>query len=217
MEVKLLTPTSYRRAAKALAERDAGLAQILANRGLPPFIVRPSGFAGLIHTIVAQQVSTEAAQAIYAKLTEALGGEITAQGCLKLGAEGLREAGLSRPKVRSVTEIAAAVEAGELDLEALQRLPDEAAAARLLQLRGVGTWTAHSFLLFTLRRADVWPSGDLALEVAVSQLHGHVVKLGSVEVDAIAVVWRPYRAVAARILWHEYRCQRGRPAARPTP
>ena len=106
--------------------------------------------------------------------------------------------------------------AGEIDLEVLQSMDDDDARQSLMEVRGIGAWTADTYLLFALRRADAWPSGDLALAKAIQELRGFATKPGPEEVDGMADHWRPWRAVAARILWHHYLCKRGRSAPSPT-
>ncbi len=210
-----LEEEAFGAAVARLARLDARFGRLVADWGVPPFWTHPPGFAGLVLAILAQQVSIESARAAYAKLARALG-RVTAERFLSLDAEDLRAIGFSRQKAGYASGIAGQIAGGQLDLAALRRLDDEAARERLMQLRGIGKWTADTYLLFSLRRADVWPSGDLALEIAVSELNGRRRKLATATVDRMARDWRPLRAVAARLLWGQYLSRRGRlQAAQP--
>jgi DNA-3-methyladenine glycosylase II len=204
-----LTEQSYRLAISKLIERDRGLAGVVAKWGIPPFRTHPPGFQGIVLAILAQQVSLESARATFRKLENAISA-VTPDAFLTLHTDTLREIGFSRQKASYVRKIAEDLVAARIDLEALQWIDDTEAGTRLMQIRGVGKWTADTYLLFSLRRSDVWPSGDLALEKAVSEIKGLPSKPRTEEVDRIAAAWKPLRAVAARILWHQYLNQRGR-------
>ena len=212
--MQTLTPERYRGAIQRLTATAPPLAAIVARHGSPPFWVQEAGFAGLAWAILGQQVSIESAQATFDKF-KALAGAVTPEAFLPLTAEQLHAAGFSRQKASYVRGLAERITAGTLDLSALEALDDDAARAQLMALRGVGRWTADTYLLFSLRRPDVWPSGDLALEKAVSELMGAPAKLPTAEVNHMADAWRPWRAVAARLLWFQYLHQRGRMPAKP--
>lgn len=204
-----LDALTYRQAIDTLIVRDQDLARVVARWGPPPFWVHSPGFPGLTFAILAQQVSLESARAAFHKLQASLD-VLSPQAFLTLHGDRLREIGFSRQKAAYVRQIAQDLATGQLDLEALARLADAQARNRLMQLRGVGKWTADTYLLFSLRRPDVWPSQDLALEKAVSELRGMSEKLDTATVDRIALGWRPLRAVAARILWFAYLNRRNR-------
>jgi DNA-3-methyladenine glycosylase II len=212
MGLATLTQESFLLAVSALAARDADLARVVATHGSPPFWTHAPGFPGLVIAILAQQVSLESAQAAFAKLEMAIG-SINPEGFLSLQEGALKMIGFSRQKASYVRGIARTIVAGELDLEDLVSLDDEEARGRLMRVRGIGAWTADTYLLFALRRPDAWPSGDLALAKAVHEVRRLATSLRADEVDAIADDWRPWRAVAARILWHHYLSQRGRIAS----
>jgi DNA-3-methyladenine glycosylase II len=199
----------FRQALSELAARDKQLAKIIADWGDPPLWTHPTGLPGLVLAILSQQVSLESARAAYAKLEKTIH-TITPQKFLSLNDAELLAIGFSRQKAAYVRGIAQAIIDGELDLDELEHLEDSAARQRLLAIRGVGPWTADVYLLFTLRRPDAWPTGDLALEIAVQEMLGLSSKPSSDEADQIAEGWKPWRAVAARILWHFYLSQRGR-------
>jgi DNA-3-methyladenine glycosylase II len=204
-----LNEKTYQLALSTLASRDERLAQILARWGAPPFWTHPAGFPGLVLAVLSQQVSLESARAAYTKLERAME-EITPERFLALSDQELLGIGFSRQKSSYVRGIAREIVGGELDLEELERMEDHSARQRLLALRGVGPWTADVYLLFAIRRPDAWPSGDLALEIAIQELHGLATKPSTEEVDDLAQRWKPWRAVAARMLWHAYLSQRGR-------
>lgn len=196
-----------------LVARDLRLARVVARHGAPPLWGRPSGFATLVRIILEQQVSLASGRAAFGRLAR-VAGAVTPEHVARLGPGDLRAAGLTRQKAGYVTALARAVVAGEFDPARIARLDDDAARKTLVELRGIGPWSADIYLLMALRRADVWPSGDLALQIAARE----VLRLRSVptpaRLDAIAERWRPYRAVAARILWHHYlRTPRVRPQA----
>jgi DNA-3-methyladenine glycosylase II len=151
----------------------------------------------------------ESAQAAFTKLAKAIG-SVNSEEFLSLDDGTLRAIGFSRQKASYVRGVARAVIAGEIDLAALESLDDHEVRKCLLAVRGIGAWTADTYLLFALRRPDAWPSGDLALAKAIQGLRGLATTPGSEEVNGIADRWRPWRAVAARILWHHYLCERGR-------
>ncbi len=206
-----LTPTTYPLAVARLAATDPALAGVVERWGPPPFWRHPEGFAGLVHGILAQQVSLESAVAAFGKLEGALG-RVEPEAFLTLDDARLRAVGFSRQKAAYARGLAEAIAGGTLDLAALDSSPDDEVRRSLLRLRGIGRWTADVYLLFALRRADAWPSGDLALAVAVQELWGQPTRLGWDALDMFAERWRPQRAVAARFLWHDYLSRRGRRA-----
>ena len=204
-----LTEASCRRRIEELAGRDAALAGVVSKWGLPPFWVHPAGFPGIVLAILGQQVSLESAQATYGKLEAALGA-VEPERFLDLDDEALKSVGFSRQKASYVRGLARQIVSGEFDPAELEPLDDEDVRARLVGLRGIGAWTADTYLLFALRRPDAWPSGDLALAKAIQELENRPAMPSWAEVDACADRWRPWRAVAARLLWHHYLSVRGR-------
>lgn len=154
-----------------------------------------------------QQVSLASARALYLRLDAALGG-VSPASVLAAGPAGLQRLGVTRQKARYACALAERVSDGSLALARLSRLDDESAAARLRLVPGIGPWTAGIYLLMALRRPDIWPSGDLALHKALAALDGRAAVPSSPEAAAHAERWRPYRAVAARILWHHYLSER---------
>lgn len=206
---KALTQSTYEGGLAELSTRDKDLAAVLLKWGKPPFWTHTPGFPGIVLAILSQQVSLESAQAAFTKL-EAEIGPIVADAFLALDDTKLREIGFSRQKASYVRGVAQAMIAGELDFGVLEALDDDHARQKLMGIKGIGRWTADTYLLFGLRRPDAWPSGDLALAKSIQEVKGLASIPGFNEVDGLALDWRPWRAVAARILWHSYLSERGR-------
>jgi DNA-3-methyladenine glycosylase II len=198
-----LTPRKLAAAVASLARRDADLAHIFAAYGLPPMWARQPGFPTLIHIILEQQVSLASAKAAFNRLCLAVS-PLTPQGFLTLDDLQLKAMGFSRQKTRYGRELAQAVLSRALDLDALARLDDETVRAQLKSVKGIGDWTADIYLLMVLRRPDVLPKSDLALLVAAQRVKQLDTRPTPDEFEMIAEAWRPYRAVAARLLWHFY-------------
>lgn len=197
-------------ALQGLIARDPRLRRALDLAGPPPPRVRDGGFAALLRIIAEQQVSVAAGAAIWAK-TEATLGTVSAEAVAEAGDETLKACGLSRPKVRYARALADAVLSGSLDLEALAHEPDDAVIRRTLTaLPGIGRWTADIYMMFCLGHGDVWPAGDLALQVAVQRLLDLPERPGLSEMDEIASHWKPWRSTAALLLWRYYRVVQGR-------
>lgn len=192
-----------------LAAADPDFARVIALHGPPPRRVRPQGFATLIQAILAQQVSRASADAIWGRLAAAVD-PFTPEGLLAFDETALRRFGLSQQKARYARALAAALAEGRLDLRRLSRAEDETAIEMLTALPGIGRWTAEIYLLAALQRPDVWPAADLALMIAVERLKGLPARPSFREMTALGEAWRPWRAVAARVLWHYYRVAKGR-------
>lgn len=202
-----LDDRTLREAAGELGERDARLGRILARHGAPPLWAREPGFPTLVHIILEQQVSLASARAAFTRLL-ALASPLTPERFLELDDASLKAAGFSRQKTRYGRELAQAVQSGSLDLLRLASLEDDEVRAELTAVKGIGRWTADIYLLMALGRPDVWPSGDLALAVAArTSLDLRALPSGA-ELLELAEAWRPWRAVAARILWHAYLSER---------
>jgi DNA-3-methyladenine glycosylase II len=204
-------PRAARASLDRLAGMDPDLAAIERRAGPLPWRTRPVGFPGLLQAIVGQQISNQAAAAIWRRV-RALPGALEPAGLLALSDEALRGAGLSRPKVAHARSLAAAFLDGTLDQRRLARLDDEGAVAAIAAVRGLGRWTAEVYLLFALGRPDVFPAGDLALAAAAADLKGLAARPKPPELRALAEAWRPARGLAARLLWHHWRHITGRPA-----
>ena len=189
--------------ASRLAAIDPLLGSLVARNGVPPLWPRDPGFATLVRFVLEQQVSLASAAAAYANLTARLD-RVTPEGFLAFDDDELRSIGFSRQKAAYCRGIGRGVIAGTLDLGGLDDQTDEDASSLLRELPGIGPWTAACYLMFVLRRPDVWPPGDRALLVALGEVLGVDPVPTSPEAEQIADRWRPLRSVAARILWHEY-------------
>ncbi|MGC1502932.1 MAG: DNA-3-methyladenine glycosylase 2 family protein [Sulfitobacter sp.] len=183
---------------------DPRFEQALAQTGPLPLRLKPDGFGGLLEIIISQQVSVASADAIRARMVAA--GLTTKAAVLDAGQEGLRNAGLSRPKVRYALLLAAA----DLDYAGLHALEDAQVITRLTALTGIGPWTAQIYAMFCMGRADIFPAGDLALQVAAQRLFDLPARPASEEMARMAEAWTPWRSVAARALFAYYRILRNR-------
>ncbi len=198
-----LTPDSLAEGVAELARRDPHLAGVVARHGAPPLWDRPPGFETLVQIILEQQISLSAGRAAYGRL-ERLAGAVTPERVAALTESDLRGAGLTRQKSAYIRGLALAIVAGEFDPDGLAALDDEDARAALIKLRGVGAWTADIYLLMALGRADIWPTGDLALVAAMREVKRMRSLPSSDRIGRITRAWSPWRAVAARVLWHHY-------------
>ncbi|HEV8087976.1 MAG TPA: DNA-3-methyladenine glycosylase 2 family protein [Actinomycetota bacterium] len=189
---------------------DPQLGASVDRYGPPPMWDRDPTYATLVHLILEQQVSLASAQAAFDKLRGALGASIEPAGLLELSDAELRAVGFSRQKAGYARTLARAMLDG-FDLGALSLMPDDEVRLALTAMPGIGPWTADIYLTMCLLRPDVWPHGDLALATSARDL----LELGErptfAELGALAERWHPYRAVAARILWHDYLQRRGLP------
>jgi DNA-3-methyladenine glycosylase II len=200
---KALTERTLARAVEHVCALDRDLDRVVAEFGTPPLWARAPGFATLVHIILEQQVSLASARAAFARLRAALT-TLTPRSFLTLDDQTLKTIGFSRQKIIYVRHLAEAINTGALDLDGLARLPDEAARGELLKLKGIGSWTADVYLLMALCRPDVFPSGDLGLLVAAQHVKQLPARPTPTELEILGERWRPWRAVAARILWHYY-------------
>lgn len=190
-------------AVEVLAERDPDLAAIRARHGPPPLWDRDPGFATLVAIVLEQQVSLRSGAAALERLRQAAG-SVEPEAIVQLGESGARAAGLTRQKARYVVALAEAALDGRFDATALATADDENARARLTSLLGVGRWTADIYLLMALGRPDIWPDGDLALATAMRRAKDLASLPDAAKQRQLAEQWRPWRAVAARLLWHAY-------------
>jgi len=198
-----LTEASLHCAVAELTHRDTDLAQIVERHGPPPLWAREPGFATLVLLILEQQVSLASARAAFNRL-EASIGAVTPAGVLSLSDEEMRAVGFSRQKSGYARALADAIVTDRFDPERLAALDDDGVRSALTALKGIGPWTAEIYLLMVLRRPDVWPVGDLALATAAQQVKRLAQRPTPTDLLALAEGWRPWRAVAARLLWHHY-------------
>lgn len=204
-------PPVARAGITALARAHPVFAGIEARAGPLPWRTRAAGFPGLLQAIMGQQISNQAAAAIWGRL-RALPGALEPAGLLGLSDEALRGAGLSRPKVAHARSLAEAITTGHLDPDRLAELDDGAAIAAIVSVRGLGPWTAEVYLLFALGRPDVFPAGDIALAGAAADLFSLGERPSPAALRLMAQSWQPWRGLAARLMWHHWRHLTGRPA-----
>jgi len=195
-----------------LIEADPRLAAVSATAGPLPLRRRPGGFAGLASIVVSQQLSTASASAIWHRLATLLH-PLDHQRLLRCRSDRLKRVGLSGGKIRTLKAIARAIDQGTLDLTALTDRPADAAHEALTAIHGIGPWTADIYLLFCLGHADAWPAGDLALQEAARLAFALKSRPDTKAMGTLADPWRPWRGVAACLLWAYYRVVKGREAA----
>jgi len=202
-----LTEEALADGVRLLCDRDPDLAQIVADWGLPPMWAREPGFPTLVHIILEQQVSLASARAAFERLLDVVS-PLTPEGFLALDDVTLQAVGFSRQKTRYGRILARTIVEGRLDLETLETMPDQAVRAELCALKGIGPWSANIYLLMALLRPDAWPVSDIALASAAQDVKRLAVRPTPDELEAIGAAWRPWRAVAARLLWHHYLSRR---------
>jgi DNA-3-methyladenine glycosylase II len=203
MDFRVLDTISLASAAQQLARKDPHLSAILQAHGHPPLWRRPATFSTLVRIILEQQVSLKSADAMFRKLKRSIM-PFTPQRFLELGPNHLRNLGVTRQKTAYLINLSTVLVDRTLNLRQLTRMSDSEVKHALIQIKGLGSWSADVYLLMAMCRADIWPAGDLALAVAVQELNRLKQRPTFAELEAIAEKWRPYRAVAARMLWQYY-------------
>lgn len=198
-----LTKAGLALAAQQLAKRDQDLAAIFKALGPPPLWSRKPGFQTLVRIILEQQVSLSSAASMYKRLSEGIQ-PFGPERVLELGEPHLKSLGLTRQKTAYCLHLAELLTSNALNLAKLSRMSDEDAKAALMQVKGIGLWSAEVYLLMVLRRPDVWPASDLALASAVTKVKRLKQRPTADQLSAIADQWRPFRSVAARMLWQHY-------------
>ena len=198
-----LTLATFNTALTILTHRDPDLGAVIAKFGKPPIWRRPRGFETLVLLILEQQVSLASARAAYDRLA-ATAVELSPEKMLMLRDEEYRAAGVSRQKTRYIHHLSECLLDQSLRLDRLGRMGDDDVRAQLIQVKGIGAWTADVYLLMALMRPDVWPVGDIALQAAAHGIKGLAARPDPAELTDIGEAWRPWRSVAARILWHHY-------------
>lgn len=187
----------------ALAATEPAFATALAQAGYPPPRISARGYPTLLRTIVGQQVSVASAESVWRKLEAALGDATAPEAVAAASDETLRSAGLSRQKSGYARSLADEVISGRLDLDHLPD-DDEEAIAALVRVKGIGRWSAEIYLLFAEGRTDIWPAGDLAVQIAVGRILGHDARPSEKLTRDLAERWRPHRGAAAIFAWHHY-------------
>jgi DNA-3-methyladenine glycosylase II len=201
--IKTLDERGLTKACRHLADADEHLAVVYLKYGAPPLWDRPTGFGTLLQIILEQQVSLASAKACFDKLT-AYVGDVSPSNLLQLDDAELRTIGFSRQKAAYGRHLSEAIIEKRIDLDALHHLSDGDVKTELIKLKGVGEWTSDIYLLMAMLRPDVMPKGDIALHAAYQKLTGADKRPGSDEFVAMAEKWKPFRSVAARLLWHFY-------------
>lgn len=187
----------------ALAAIEPAFAAAIARVGYPAPRIRDRGYATLLRTILGQQVSVAAAESVWRKLAVALDDPTDPHAIAAASDETLRACGFSRQKSGYAKSLADEVTSGRLDLDDLPA-DDEAAIAALTRVKGIGRWSAEIYLLFAEGRADIWPAGDLAVQIEVGRILGHDARPSEKLTRALAEAWRPHRGAAAIFTWHHY-------------
>lgn len=202
-----MTPDDYARARRLLLKRDPVLAALIKTHG-PCGLAdaqRADHFSALARAITFQQLSTKAASTIYGRVVTLMGGETpTPETFGKLTDTQLRSAGLSRQKTAYLRDLCEKVSSGALDLDALEAMDDDGVIKSLIQVKGIGRWSAEIYLLFAEGRTDVWPAGDLAVQVEIGKLLGLDGKPSEKQLRELAEAWRPHRGAVAVLAWHSY-------------
>ncbi|MGB5102848.1 MAG: hypothetical protein WBO04_05940 [Steroidobacteraceae bacterium] len=203
-----LNAASLRAGVDALCRRDDDLAAVVGRLGIPPLWGRRPGFAALVHIVLEQQVSIVAARTMYQRLRRRVG-TVTPQSITRLGVDGMRGLGFTRQKSACCHGLAEALLAGHVDLSGVARADDDTGRRALLEIRGLGPWSVDIYYLMALRRPDVWPQGDLALAVGLREVKRLDALPSRDRQHVLAARWRPWRSVAARVLWAHYLAARG--------
>jgi DNA-3-methyladenine glycosylase II len=211
---QVLSQQTLAEIARDLATRDRQLAAIFKRHGPPPLWRRATGFATLVHIILEQQVSLRSGKAMFDRLSAAID-PFSPEEFVDRGIDHFRSLGVTRQKSAYLVHLASLIVGGELSLARLSKMDDHAARLALMQVKGIGSWSADVYLLMAMRRADVWPAGDLALAVAAQDLMGLTKRPTPDELESLAERWRPHRAVAARMLWQYYLAKKAEPKKAP--
>ncbi len=205
-----LTEDNFADGLNFLTSQDPDLAEIFTRFGTPPFWVREPGFSTLIQIILEQQVSLASAKAVYTRLQAAIS-PITPELFLQLDDVEIKQIGFSRQKTLYARTLAQSIIAGQLDLSSLSTMDDEEVRTVLKKLKGIGNWTVDIYLMMALRRPDSLPKGDLGLILAIQRVKKLEHRPSATEIELIAEIWRPWRAVATHLLWHYYLSERQSP------
>lgn len=203
-----------KRALDHLKKSDAILASIIARVGPCKMTYREPTFEMLARAIVFQQLSTKAARTIYGRLEEAAGGALTPQAIQNLSVGEMRRAGLSRQKLGYIRDLAEHAISGKVDFARLPEMSDEEVIAALTDIKGIGVWTAHMFLLFSLRRPNILPVGDLGVRMAIQRFYRKRKLPTPKQIEQVAKTWHPYCSYAAWYLWRSLELPKDQPAAK---
>jgi DNA-3-methyladenine glycosylase II len=200
---KTFSASNFHSVCDGLARKDRELATVIECYGYPPMWTRPNSFETLVHFILEQQVSLASALAALEKRRARIR-LITPERILQLSDGELRECYFSRQKIIYVKALVKAINDGQIDLKEMETFTDDMVREKLITLKGIGHWTVDVYLMFVLRHADIFPVGDLAVRKAVIAVKGLAKDSSKEEILDIAEIWKPYRTVAAMVLWHYY-------------
>ena len=203
MHLKVLNSKTFKTALSELSVSDKDLKAVLNQFGPPPMWSRDPGFSTLIYIVLEQQVSLASAKATFERLKISVS-ELTPGNFLKLDDVTLKQIGFSRQKTSYCRNISLAVEEGSLPIDQFDKMPNDNVRSELQKIKGIGPWTADIYLLMALNRPDIWPGGDLALVSAIQKVKNLSDRPTAEEFKLLGNLWIPWRAVAARILWHYY-------------
>jgi len=199
-----LTDAHIRKALDALAVDHGAVRQAIAQVGYPPSRRREHSFESLARIVIGQQLSVKAAATIAQRVDEAVTGGLQPETLLATAPDTLRAAGLSRQKIGYLQSLAEAVRSGALPIEALPELTDDEVEAAITAVRGFGRWSAHMYMMFSLGRPDIWPSGDLAVRVGFGLIMGWKERPDEKQVNEEGVAFSPYRSALALLCWQFY-------------
>lgn len=198
-----LSEAQLRAGVDALGLIEPRFAAAVARVGYPPTRIRDRGYATLLRTIIGQQVSVKAADSMYRKFVEAVGDADDPAAVTRVTDEALRAAGMSRQKSSYIRSLSDEVTSGRLDFDHLPA-DDEEAITQLVRIKGIGRWSAEIYLLFAEGRQDIWPAGDLAVQIEIGRILGHETRPSEKLTRDLAEAWRPHRGAAAIFAWHHY-------------
>ena len=201
-----LSQDALRRSLDTVAKSEPRFGDQIKLIGYPEPRKRPPGYETILRTIVGQQVSVKAAAAVWNKLEAAFGSLVDPAVVIEAENDALRACGLSRQKQSYAKSLAALVQSGELDLSALPK-DDEDAIELLTRAKGIGRWSAEIYLLFAEGRPDIWPAGDLAVQIALGRILGLEERPSEKQIRLLAEAWRPHRGAVAIFSWHHYNIQ----------
>ncbi len=199
----MLDEPALRTSLDAVAAREPAIASAITQFGYPESRQREPGYETLLRTIVGQQVSVASAASVWNKLEAALGAGCAPDVILASDYDTLRACGLSRQKQGYARSLADLVVTGAFDLHALPQ-DDEEAIAALVTIKGIGRWSAEIYLLFAEGRLDIWPAGDLAVQISIGQILGMAERPSEKQIRDLAEAWRPHRSAMAIMAWHRY-------------
>lgn len=202
-----LTRETLSQGVRELSRRDPDLAAVVARRGVPPMWGRKPGFSALVKMILEQQVSLASARSSHERLRKRLG-RITAPAVESLLLSQIRACGFTRQKAEYTRDLAGLITGGQLSLRQLKFADDKTVRDRLMTIRGIGAWTADVYILMALGRPDIWPDGDVALSESMRVVKRMRGRPDNTRMRKVAAYWRPWRSVAARILWQDYLARR---------